>query len=251
MGNQQTTCCGDEARTDVLEAEEWQPARAPASAPAQDVWQRDSPAMDDLSRKHITPKKSKTARGPPSPAHLIEAESDMDEETAQLLLEVKQMVIAGKIKPEVYHNLRILHAPNAKSVRAVVVPPGQLHLILGFRPQGIAIERIGKESPVASFLQEGNIVASACGVDIRNMQPRAVQKLLGDHQHEHRTIVVLKNDTMQTLVEVDNMQAGRGRSFSDLKTKGKLQEVKELVDAGKVNPEMLVKLHQLNSPRPM
>jgi hypothetical protein len=54
------------------------------------------------------------------------------------------------------------------------------------------VEKISDGSSVAGLLQEGNILQSVCWVDIANLAPAAVQKLLSDHVSEHRTLVVLK-----------------------------------------------------------
>jgi hypothetical protein len=183
---------------------------------------------------------------PLSPQHL--ADSDLDQDTAALLREVEEMVREGKIKPEVFHALRQMHARNAKALRAVVLPPGQLNMILGFRTEGVCVEKINSGSSVIGLLQEGNILKSVCGVDISHLQPRAVQQLLKEHSSEHRTVVVLKDENMETKIEVANMNT-TGRSFNELKTNSRLLEVKELSQAGTVSPEMYSKLAALNSPK--
>jgi hypothetical protein len=184
---------------------------------------------------------------PLSPQQL--ADSDIDDDTAALLREVEALVRDGKIKAEVYHALRQMHARNAKILRAVVLPPGRLHMILGFRSEGVIVEKIQDGSCVTGLLHEGNVLRSVCGVDIANLKPRAVQQLLTDHQSEHRTVVVLKDEGMEARIEVANMST-TGRSFDDLKTNSRLLEVKELSDAGKVDPEMYSKLKRLNTPSP-
>jgi hypothetical protein len=195
----------------------------------------------------LCPRPSSPTSPPTSPQRL--ADSDMNEATAVLLREVEGMVREGKIKPAVYHAMRQLHAREAKSLRAVVLPPGPLGLILTFRKEGVCVEKIAKDSTVAHLLHEGNVLQSVCGVNIAAMSPREVQQQLIERADEHRTLIVLKDSKLESKVAAANSST-RGRSFRDLRTKSRMLEVKELADSGKMKPEIYARLQALNaSPR--